>query len=216
METYPGPRGGGVGGGGGGMSGGAGGGMSGGMGGGMGGGGGGMGGGVGGGGGGLLLPRTPGMGAYSSADLFVRDNPAGQGAVSVTVFGNPDQKVVDQIAEDLRILSYLLSKNLERAFAGDSPDYVLGIPMLVTANGHSVEASYLEGFGVVLKMRVGFPLVAPPGGEKGPETVQGVSEWDEARRALAGEEAPEGPTTGDWTQNFQRRYGDTSREAQRV
>jgi hypothetical protein len=136
-------------------------------------------------------------------------------AASVTVFGNPDQKVVDQIAEDLRILSYLLSRNLERAFAGDSPDYVLGIPMLVTVNGHSVEASYLEGFGVVLRMRVGFPLAGSPGGERGPGAVRGVSEWDEARRALAGAEVPEGAIPGDWTQNSQRGYGFTGGEPQR-
>ena len=153
-----------------------------------------------------------GMGARFPSPWRFGDNLAGQGAVSVTAFGNADQKVVDQIAEDLRILSYLLSRNLERAFAGNSPDYKLGIPMLVTAGGHSVEASYLEGFGVVLRIRVGFPLAPSPGAAGGPGAVQGVSEWDEARRALAGAEAPEGAIAGgDWEANL----GYTSGEPQR-
>jgi hypothetical protein len=127
---------------------------------------------------------------------------AGHGAISVTTFSKPDQKVVDQIAEDLRILSYLFSRNLERAFEGDPPDYKLGIPMLMAADGHSVGASYLEGFGVVLKMRVGFPLVAPTGDKTEPAAAQPGSEWDEARRALSGAEAPENGAGGEFAANL--------------
>jgi hypothetical protein len=63
--------------------------------------------------------------------------------------------------------------------------------MLVTADGHAVEASYIEGFGVLLRMRVGFPLMAPKGGESPPPAAQPTSEWEEARRALAGGEGLE-------------------------
>ena len=158
-------------------------------------------------GGGELLPgRLPENSSFTERLRSV-DRPARAGAVSVTTFGKPDQKRVDQIAEDLRILSYLFSKNLERAFAGDSPEIKLGIPMLLTANGDSVEASYLDGFGVVLRMRVGFPLVAPPGLAGEPGAVPEVSEWDEARRALAGAEAPEGGFPGVYTWDPQRGYG---------
>ena len=132
----------------------------------------------------LLRSRMPGNSSFT--DRLRNVNPAGEGNVSVTVFGKPDQKRVDEMAEDMRILAYLFWKNLERAVAGDSPDFKLGIPMLLKDNGHSVEASYLEGFGVVLSLRVGFHLVARPGVGGGQVAVPGVSEWDEARRALAG------------------------------
>ena len=107
------------------------------------------------------------------------------GDVSVVCFDNPDPKTLAETSEDLSILSYLLGRNLERAFATDTGDsYKLGIPMVLTSQGHSVDATYIQGFGVLLKMQVRFPLMPLPENQNPSQPPREDSEWDQARRAL--------------------------------
>src|SRR5437879_6535235 len=44
------------------------------------------------------------------------------GPVSVLCFKDPDQKALSETTEDLAVLAFLLSRNLEQAFAGDAND----------------------------------------------------------------------------------------------
>jgi hypothetical protein len=118
--------------------------------------------------------------------------------VSLTFFETPSPKTSDEIAEDMQTLSYLLARNLERAFADDSADYKLGIPMLLGGEGRSLQASYIEGFGEVFKVSVRFPVVAPSGEESSAPKAGRTSEWEEARRAVSGSQAPFGGSTGTW------------------
>jgi hypothetical protein len=103
---------------------------------------------------------------------------------TLIMFGAPEQKKIDELSEDLKILSYLLSRSLERAFASVAPEYKLGIPMLATSEGHAVQATYVAGYGVLLTLRVRFPVVAPSETEKTAEAAEPGSEWDEAARAV--------------------------------
>ena len=104
--------------------------------------------------------------------------------VSVLCFKDPDQKALGETIEDLAVLSVLLSRNLEQSIAGENDEYKLGIPMLLTAGKQAVTASYIQGFGALLKMQVRFPLVAPPEGLDGAQAEQKNSEWEQARREL--------------------------------
>lgn len=124
-----------------------------------------------------------------------------QTGVSLTFFEAPPPKTSDEIAEDMQTLSFLLARNLERAFADDSSDYKLGIPMLLGGEGRSVEASYIEGFGEVFKMSVRFPLVGPAREEPATSKPRQSSEWEEARRAVSGSQGPFGVGTGTWDVN---------------
>ncbi len=113
----------------------------------------------------------------------------GEGPVSIVTFKSPDQKTLDETAEDLNILSLIFSKHLERALGeegGERGEYKLGIPMLLQTEGRWVEASYLEGFGAVLNLKVRFPLVPPAAATNDTQSSQKDSEWEQARRALAG------------------------------
>jgi hypothetical protein len=113
----------------------------------------------------------------------------GKGSVSVVTFKTPDQKTLDETAEDLNILSLIFSQNLERALGvegGETEEYRLGIPMLLQTGGRLVEASYIEGFGAVFNLKVRFPLVAAAVPDKDSQSSQLDSEWEQARRALAG------------------------------
>jgi hypothetical protein len=112
------------------------------------------------------------------------------GPVSVIWFGQPDPAALAETTEDLTVLSFLLSRKLERSFAHESSDYKLGIPMLLTSAGHSVDTSYIQGFGVIFSIQVRFPLVAPA--HEGEKSLAGskVSEWEQAKLALKARTAP--------------------------
>src|SRR5215469_11272740 len=128
---------------------------------------------------------------------FQYDGARKVGDVSVVCFDNPDQKTLAETSEDLSILSYLLSRNLERAFATDAGDnYKLGIPMLLTSQRHSVDATYIQGFGVLLKMQVRFPLMPLAENENTNQSPKTNSEWEEARRALESGPADMDTSTG--------------------
>lgn len=118
------------------------------------------------------------------------------GGVSLTFFQAPSPKTSDEIAEDMQTLSYLLAHNLERAFADDLAEYKLGIPILLGGEGRSVQASYIEGFGEIFKVNVRFSVVAPSGEESSPPKPGRTSEWEEAKRALGGTQAPFGVPAG--------------------
>lgn len=127
----------------------------------------------------------------------------GEGPVSIVTFKTPNQTNLDETAEDLNILSLIFSQHLEHALGGEGSeagDYKLGIPMLLQTEGRLVEASYLEGFGAIFNMKVRFPLVPAAVADKETQSRQMASEWEEARRALAGA-APAGPSRVTWYVN---------------
>jgi hypothetical protein len=126
---------------------------------------------------------TPAGNSFGLWTAAARD---GESPVSVIAFKAPDQRTVDETAEDLNILSLILSQDLERAFANEAAEYKLGILMRLDPGGRSVEASYLEGFGAVFNLKVRFPLVAAAPEEKSAANNPIDSEWEKARRALTG------------------------------
>lgn len=117
------------------------------------------------------------------------------GQVSVLCFKQPDPKEIGETMEDVATLSFLLARNLQHAVASGAHDYKLGIPMLTTGN-QAVSASYVQGFGAILKMQVRFPVAgldqeAPPA----EPAVKTGSEWEQARRELL---EGENPTANSW------------------
>jgi len=118
------------------------------------------------------------------------------GQVSVLCFKQPDAKEIGETMEDVATLSFLLSRNLQHAFASDTSDYKLGIPMLLTTGNQGISASYVQGFGAILKMQVRFPVagIADEGPQTEP-TINAGSEWEQARRELM---EGENPTANSW------------------
>lgn len=109
-----------------------------------------------------------------------------QSTQTILSFHQTDPKSIDEMAEDLNIFSYILRRNLERVLGAERPDYKLGVPILLNADGRSVEASYLEGYGGVFRLSVRFPLVAPSTPQAKTEPPSSNLEWDQAREALRG------------------------------
>lgn len=112
------------------------------------------------------------------------------GQVSVLCFKGPDQTELGETMEDIAVLGFLLSRNLEHAFAVDASDYKLGIPMLLTSGNQAVGASYIQGFGAILRLQVRFPLVSSADGPDETETAQTGSDWEQARRELMADDNP--------------------------
>jgi hypothetical protein len=136
-----------------------------------------------------------------------------ESSISIIAFGQPDQKELDDTAEDLSILSLILSRKLEQAFAtsANAGQYKLGIPMLLQPRGHMVEASYVKGFGAILNLRVRFPLVPATAGKIPAQNEQPQTEWEAARSALARAEGGQSawePTRGDEAENYDGRVVD--------
>jgi hypothetical protein len=132
-----------------------------------------------------IMASSPNFPAYA----WTADGRDGKSKVAVVTFKTPDQGTLDETATDLNILSFIFSQNLERALGverGEAGDYKLGIPMLLQTGGRAVEASYVEGFGALFNLKVRFPLMPPLVTDKDTQTNQIDSEWDQARRALAG------------------------------
>jgi hypothetical protein len=128
---------------------------------------------------------TLGSASYTAWPGAGRDR---EGSAPVLMFKSPDQKTIDETAEDLNVMSVVFSQNLERALGAESGDgvyYKLGIPMLLQTGGRPVEPSYIEGFGAVFNLKVPFPLVPPATAREDAKTSQMNSEWEQARRALA-------------------------------
>jgi hypothetical protein len=123
------------------------------------------------------------------------------GAVSTLCFKEPDPKALSETTEDVAVLSLLLSRNLEHAFAADGADYKLGIPMLLTGK-QPVGASYIQGFGAILKIQVRFPVVPPPDGAEEAQTEKNGSEWEQARRELLTDENDETAYLGPHSEGY--------------
>lgn len=102
-------------------------------------------------------------------------------------FSQPDTKTQDALTEDLNVMSLLLEQSVERAVGENSPTYRMGIPMMLPSGARSVEASYIEDFGVLFGASVNFPLFPPPvPKEKETEPTTRSDDWENARQQLLG------------------------------
>jgi hypothetical protein len=124
--------------------------------------------------------------------IWAASTRGGDGPVSIISFKERDQHWMDETAEDLNIMSLLLSQTLEHMSGNDADDYKLGIPILLKGGGRAIEASYIEGFGAVFNVKVNFPLLASIEKET-PKNTESPSDWERARQALAGTGAPSAP-----------------------
>jgi hypothetical protein len=111
---------------------------------------------------------------------------APENAGPLILFGQPDPKALDETAEDLNVFGFIVNRNLENALGEQAPEVKLGVPILLESGGRLVEESYIEGFGALFNLRVGFPVVAPPAAAEKSETTEGPSDWEKARAALYG------------------------------
>lgn len=105
----------------------------------------------------------------------------------------------DALAEDLLVFGRLVEKEFVAEFARDHAGY--GAMVQPWATGHIVRLYYLEGFGVLVDVRVQSPLAPAGEGEEAPDEARAdraPTPWemarDEVRRGRAA--PPDGPGPG--------------------
>lgn len=93
---------------------------------------------------------------------------------------------VDALSEDLAVLNYIFTRDIERTFGEKGTEYRLGVP--ITMRGERlVETSFLQDFGVLVKFQVPFAVVASGSAEiKTGPAAKPDSDWEKARRAVFG------------------------------
>jgi hypothetical protein len=96
------------------------------------------------------------------------------------------EKQATELAEDLGVLNFIFSRNLERTFADKTTEYRLGVP--ITLNSRMVETGYIQDYGVLIKVHVPFPVATIEGEshKKSDSASNADSEWEKARRAIYG------------------------------
>jgi hypothetical protein len=93
---------------------------------------------------------------------------------------------VDQMAEDLAVMSRLLENALERAMGDDDYRRKMGVLLTVTGNNRPVSATFIERAGPIFTVRVDFPLLGAAKAEAKPAAPAPSSEWEKAQRAVRG------------------------------
>jgi hypothetical protein len=135
------------------------------------------------------LPVSVGLRADLDARVRLGGSHSAENSGGVISFGRLDQTGLDEMAEDLRILGYIVNETLGRPPADETTEYRLGVPLLLQSGGHPARASYIEGFGAIFTLQARIPLVAPASSETKPDSGNADSEWDKARQAIEGRSA---------------------------
>ncbi len=133
-------------------------------------------------------PVAAGNGYFHSASTGGFGYHAGSaGPATVIAFSSADPRNVDSLQEDLTVMSLVIQQKLEKGVGEGSPDYRMGIPLLLRSGQRGIESLYLDGFGAVFTLNVNFPLVPPPASKaKEIENATSSDEWDKARKELYG------------------------------
>jgi hypothetical protein len=102
-----------------------------------------------------------------------------------------DPKEQAKLEEDLSVMSHILEKAVSEK-AGGRGDGVwggtaMGISVFGGPNASPLRSLYLEGYGVLFMLNVGFPVLPPPQGEEQQEKTETTSDWEEAKEELYGQ-----------------------------
>jgi hypothetical protein len=135
----------------------------------------------------------------------IRRGDAGIAPGSIILTSPTLQKDVDELSEDLTVLNFIFNRNIERTFGETGTEYRLGVPITMR-DSRLVETSYLQDFGVLVKVHVPFPVISAGDAEKKVDTgAPSNSEWEKARRAVYGDGGAVGSSSGPATMAYDER-----------
>jgi hypothetical protein len=155
------------------------------------------------------VPGPPAAGYFTERlrNIIRRAQGGAGGAEPLVVrFSDMTSKEQSQLEEDLAIMSHILVKNA----GGTEPGAytAMGIAVANPGGATPARAFYLEGYGAVFTLEVGFPLVQPAAAaQPNSEPSQTNSDWEQAKQEMFGGGAgggaglamsvePMDPTTG--------------------
>ena len=100
-----------------------------------------------------------------------------------------DSKDQANLEEDLVIMAKVLDKALQPVPEPNTPYRVMGIDLFGSSPSPAMRNLYLDGYGALFMLRVGFPLLPPPPGptESKKDDSETDSAWEQAKQELYGQ-----------------------------
>lgn len=112
----------------------------------------------------------------------------GTGKALVIRSSESDPKEQTQLEEDLAVMSRLLEKaTAERSGGQPYGAKAMGIDIFYSPAASPLRSLYLDGYGALFMLNVGFPLLPPPHAEGQQEKQEANSEWEDAKQELYGQ-----------------------------
>jgi hypothetical protein len=135
--------------------------------------------------------------AYAASPEAVADDAFGKvwtihgagrngGRTVVVRTSESDPKEQAELEEDLGVMSHILEK-VATEKKSNQPFRPMGINVFYTPGASPLRNFYLDGYGALFLLNVGFPLLPAPTGEVEKEKSETSSTWDEARQELYGQ-----------------------------
>jgi hypothetical protein len=122
---------------------------------------------------------------------MVRAPDHGAGKALVIRSSESDPKEQPQLEEDLAVMSRILEKAVsERAGGHAGQPYgarAMGIDVFNSRVASPLRSLYLEGYGALFMLNVGFPFLPPPKAEGQQEKPEANSDWEDAKQELYGQ-----------------------------
>ena len=122
------------------------------------------------------------------AAVVHRGSGSGSGSTLVLSSSELEPKQQADLQEDLAVMSHILDKAVTEKLGHEpAADRVLGINVYFTPNRPTLNNLYLDGYGAVFMLNVGFPLLPPPAKSETEKEKPAVdSAWQEAKDELYG------------------------------
>lgn len=128
-------------------------------------------------------PTPPGKGG----DSFAFSSKSPNANAPLIVRSNPGAGDNSTLKEDLTVMHRILNRAVDRRPTRDGVDYqarVMGIELFTMSGPRQVQSMYLEGYGAVFLLNVGFPLRAAPATNETTSEKAENTEWERTRREL--------------------------------
>jgi hypothetical protein len=124
-------------------------------------------------------------------NILVRAPNHGAGKALVIRSSESDPKEQTQLEEDLAVMAHILEKAVsERAGGHGGQPYgamAMGIDVFYTPAASPLRSLYLDGYGALFMLNVGFPLLPPPHTEGLQEKQEANSDWEDAKQEIYGQ-----------------------------
>lgn len=123
----------------------------------------------------------------------IRRGPGSPGPSLVIRSSELDPKEQASLEEDMAVMSHLLEKSVGSSL-GLQPQGgpVLGVNLVFAAGHNPTRGLYLEGYGALFTLSVGFPLLPSPKNDEEKENPSTDSAWNEARQEVYGQQRMDG------------------------
>lgn len=159
----------------------------------------------------LVIGAVPEAPPSPGVTFFARPE-SGPGRSLIIRTSDRDSKADAALQEDLAVMCHILDKAIRSGTQG-AQRHVMGIDVFF-APGAGARNWYLEGYGAVFVMQVGFPLLPTEAKrEANKEQTEVDSSWEEARQEVYGRRDPTARMVGTPTEEYKEEKVTALKEA---